>query len=221
MNAQDSVPAYGLWSLVLINSAIFIFFALSFFKPKTKLDWRAFNGFAAFIIALFVEMYGFPLTIYFFSGWLGSQYPQVNFLSHDAGHLLSTLLGLKGDPHFNILHILSIVFVVAGFMLISKAWKVLYQAQHKHQLATTGPYAWVRHPQYDGFILIMFGFLLQWPTLITLIMFPILVLMYVRLAKREEKDIEQEMEEVYRQYKTQVPAFWPRILKHEMRLNQF
>lgn len=215
MNAHDAAPAYGFWSLVIINSAIFIFFALSFFKPKTKLDWRAFNAFAAFIIALFVEMYGFPLTIYFLSGWLTSKYPQVNFLSHDAGHLLSTLLGLKGDPHFNILHILSSVFIFGGFILIAKAWRVLHQAIQHHQLASTGPYAWVRHPQYDGFILIMFGFLLQWPTLITLAMFPILVVVYMRLAKKEEEDVEREIGEAYRRYKAVTPAFFPRVFRRE------
>jgi protein-S-isoprenylcysteine O-methyltransferase Ste14 len=217
MNTHDAAPAYGLWSLVIINSALFIFFALSFFKPKTKLDWRAFNAFAAFIVALFVEMYGFPLTIYFLSGWLATKYPQVNFLTHDAGHLLSTLLGLKGDPHFNVLHILSSVFIFGGFILIAKAWRILYQAQQNHQLATTGPYAWVRHPQYDGFVLIMFGFLLQWPTLITLVMFPILMVIYIRLAKKEERQVMIEFKEQYQIYMQNTPAFIPRFSSRSRR----
>lgn len=207
---HDTMPAYGLWSLVVINSVIFIFFALSFFKPKTKLDWRAFNGFAAFIIALFVEMYGFPLTIYFFSGWLTGKYPQVDFLSHDSGHLLSTLLGLKGNPHFSVLHIASNICIIVGFIIISQAWSVLHHTQQNHQLATTGLYAHVRHPQYDGFILIMFGFLLQWPTIITFAMFPVLVAMYFRLAKQEEHAIEEEFGGQYHIYQAQVPAFFPR-----------
>ncbi len=215
MNAHNTAPAYGLWSLVIINSVIFIFFALSFFKPKTKLDWRTFNGFAAFIIALFIEMYGFPLTIYFLSGWLTNKYPQANFLSHDAGHLLSTLLGLKGNPHFNFLHILSSIFIFAGFIIIANAWKILQQAQQNHQLATTGPYSYVRHPQYDGFILIMFGFLLQWPTIITLVMFPILVVMYIRLAKKEEQEVETKMGEEYRRYKMVTPSFFPHLFKRK------
>lgn len=207
---HESVPGYGLWSLVIINSAVFILFALSFFKPKTKLDWRAFNGFAAFIIALFVEMYGFPLTIFFLSGWLASKFPQINFLTHDAGHLWSSLLGFKGNPHLNIIHILSIILIFAGFLLISRAWRVLHQAQQNRQLAISGPYAWVRHPQYDGFLLIMTGFLLQWPTLITLIMFPILVVVYVRLAKKEEQEVIAEFGEKYLDYMSKTPAFLPR-----------
>jgi protein-S-isoprenylcysteine O-methyltransferase Ste14 len=203
--------AYGLWSLVVINSLVFIIFAFSFTKPRTHRDWRSFSAFSAFIVALFVEMYGFPLTIYLLSGWLVRKYPGMDFLSHDAGHLLNTLIGWKIDPHFDPLHLLSNVLIVGGFILLSAAWKVLYDAQRTKTLATTGPYAYVRHPQYDGFILIMLGFLLQWPTLITLIMFPILVVMYVKLANREEHEVLAEFGEPYQRYMTTTPAFVPRV----------
>jgi protein-S-isoprenylcysteine O-methyltransferase Ste14 len=206
---MEEAPAYGLWSLVIINSAIFIIFAFSFTKPRTTRDWRSFSAFSAFIVALFVEMYGFPLTIYLLSGWLVRRYPGVDFLSHDAGHLLNTLIGWKIDPHFDPLHILSNIFIVGGFILLSAAWKVLYDAQRTQTLATTGPYAYVRHPQYDGFILIMLGFLFQWPTLVTLIMFPILVTMYVRLARREEKEVTEEFGDEYGRYAAKTPAFFP------------
>ncbi|HXK30844.1 MAG TPA: isoprenylcysteine carboxylmethyltransferase family protein [Candidatus Binatia bacterium] len=202
-------PAYGLWSLVIINSLVFLIFAFSFTKPRTSRDWRSFSAFSAFIVALFVEMYGFPLTIYLLSGWLVRMYPGVDFLSHDAGHLLHTLIGWKIDPHFDPLHILSNILIVCGFIVLSAAWKVLYGAQRDHKLASTGPYAHVRHPQYDGFILIMLGFLLQWPTLITVIMFPILVTMYVRLARREEKEVAEEFGDQFRRYADRTPAFLP------------
>ena len=204
-------PAYGLWMLVLINSAVFIIFALSFTRPRTTRDWRSFSAFAAFLVALFTEMYGFPLTIYLLSGWLGQRYPGLDLLSHNAGHLWETLLGWKGDPHLNPLHILSNLLIAGGFILLGAAWDVLYKAQHARQLVTTGPYAHLRHPQYAGFILIMIGFLLQWPTILTLAMFPILVVMYVRLARREEQEVLKEFGEEYARYVRTTPAFFPRL----------
>jgi len=208
---MSEAPAYGLWSLVIINSAIFIFFAFSFFKPKTKRDWRSFGAFSAFLVALFTEMYGFPLTIYFLSGWLQANYPNVDWLSHDAGHLLEMLFGWEANPHFGPFHLLSFAFIGGGFILISSAWRVLYQAQRRGELAATGPYARVRHPQYLGFILVMFGFLLQWPTLLTLAMFPVLVWMYVRLARQEEREALAAFGEDYARYAERVPGLIPRL----------
>lgn len=208
---HSSEPAYGLWGLVIVNSIIFIFFAFSFFKPQTKTDWRTFGTFSAFVVALFVEMYGFPLTIYLFSGWLTKHYPQIDFFSHDNGHLLHNLLGLKGDPHFDVLHILSNLLIVFGFILLSSAWRVLYLAQRTKTLAVDGSYKYVRHPQYVAFSAIMLGFLLQWPTLPTVIMFPILVYTYYRLSLREEAAVEAEFGEKYRAYAARVPRFIPRL----------
>ncbi|NUQ10741.1 MAG: isoprenylcysteine carboxylmethyltransferase family protein [Gemmatimonadaceae bacterium] len=207
---MTDTPAYGLWTLVIINSAIFIIFAFSFTKPRTRRDWRSFGGFSAFIVALFAEMYGFPLTIYLLSGWLSRRYPQLDLFSHDAGHLWSTLLGGRENPHFGALHILSSLFIAGGFILLASAWKVLYGVQQRQQLATEGPYARVRHPQYDAFVLIMFGFLLQWPTILTLLMFPILVIMYVRLARQEEREMRAAFGEAYDQWAARTPAFIPR-----------
>jgi protein-S-isoprenylcysteine O-methyltransferase Ste14 len=128
---------------------------------------------------------------------------------HNNGHLWEVLLGWEGDPHLNPLHILSFVVIGGGFILLSSAWDVLYKAQRERRLVTTGPYAYVRHPQYDGFILIMLGFLLQWPTIITLVMFPILVMMYVRLARREEREVREAFGEEYARYAATTPAFFP------------
>ena len=208
---NESVPAYGLWPLVLINAAVFIIFAFSFSHPRTGRDWRSFGAFSAFLVALFTEMYGFPLTIYLLSGWLGSRFPGLDMLSHNAGHLWQTLLGLEGDPHLDPLHLLSNLVIAAGFILLASAWNVLFKAQREHQLATTGAYARVRHPQYVGFVLIMLGFLFQWPTLLTLIMFPILVAMYVRLARREERDALAAFGDEYARYAATTPAFFPRL----------
>lgn len=203
--------AYGLWSLVILNSAIFIMFAFSFFKPQTVSDWRSFSAFSAFIVALFVEMYGFPLTIYLMSGWLQTHYPNLDILSHNSGHLWSTLLGEKGDPHFGALHIASYIFLGFGFYLLSSAWNVLYHAQRQHTLAISGPYAKIRHPQYVAFILILLGFLLQWPTVLTLAMFPILLIMYGRLAITEEKEMQAQFGDEFTRYAKRTPRFFPHL----------
>lgn len=213
MNGQ--MPAYGLWFLVFINSAIFILFAYSFFKPQTPRDWRSFGAFSAFLVALFTEMYGFPLTIYFLSGWLQSHYPGIDWFAHDSGHLLEMLFGWKSQPHFGPFHLISFVLIGGGFVLISAAWRVLYAAQAAGDLATSGAYAYVRHPQYVGFILVMLGFLFQWPTLLTLAMFPVLVWMYVRLARSEEREAEAEFGDEYVRYANKTPAFIPRLLTSE------
>lgn len=204
-------PGYGLWMLVILNSAIFLMFAFSFFKPQTGRDWRTFGAFAAFVVALFVEMYGFPLTIYLMSGWLQTKYPNLDLMSHNSGHLWSTLLGEKGDPHFGLLHIASYVFLGLGFYLLSAAWNVLYHAQRANRLAKTGPYARVRHPQYVAFVMILLGFLLQWPTLLTLVMFPILVAMYGRLAVTEEREMRERFGAEFDAYAARTPRFVPAL----------
>jgi protein-S-isoprenylcysteine O-methyltransferase Ste14 len=207
-------PAYGLWTLVILNSAIFLMFGYSFFKPQTARDWRTFGAFGAFVVALFVEMYGFPLTIYLMSGWLQTKFPKLDLLSHDTGHLWSTLLGEKGDPHFGVLHIASYVFLGFGFYLLANAWDVLYKAQRGKTLAITGPYARIRHPQYVAFVLILLGFLLQWPTLLTLLMFPILLVMYARLAVTEEAEMREQFGEQYEVWAARTPRFLPTFGAH-------
>ena len=211
MNHEHLGPAYGLWSLVILNSAVFILFAFSFFKPKSKRDWRTFSTFSAFIVALFIEMYGFPLTIYLLSGWLSRRFPGADLLSHDMGHLWYDVLGFKGDPHSNPIHILSNVLIFAGFILLSSAWKVLYAAQRQQRLAVAGPYSYVRHPQYIAFIVIMTGFLLQWPTLVTIAMFPVLCVMYARLAHREEREVAAEFGERWNSYAAATPRWLPSL----------
>ncbi|MEZ5830136.1 MAG: isoprenylcysteine carboxylmethyltransferase family protein [Dongiaceae bacterium] len=202
--------AYGLWGLVALNSIVFILFAFSFFKPRTKRDWRSFGAFSAFLVALFAEMYGFPLSIYVLSGWLQSRYPGVDWFSHDAGHLLEMMFGWRANPHFGPFHLVSFALIGGGFILIAAAWRILYEAQKQGTLATGGPYDYVRHPQYLGFILVLTGFLVQWPTILTLAMFPLLVVMYVRLAKQEEKDTRAAFGETFDRYAARVPALLPR-----------
>lgn len=208
---HGNAQAYGLWSLVIINSLVFIIFAFSFTRPRTSRDWRSFGAFSAFLVALFTEMYGFPLTIYLLSGWLQTTYPNIDWFSHDAGHLLEEVLGWRANPHFGPFHIASQLVIFGGFWLLASAWGVLYRAQRGHRLATSGIYARMRHPQYVAFVLIMFGFLLQWPTILTIVMFPVLAVMYGYLARREEADMLVEFGREYQTYVSHTPRFLPRF----------
>ncbi len=201
---------YGNWLLVLFNIILFLYFVKSAFKPRTKTDWRTYRIFGAFIAALFAEMYGFPLTIYLLTSFFGNKLG-LDF-THNSGHLLNTLLGIKGDPHFSIFHIISYALIIGGLLLLGKAWEILYNAQKHHKLATESVYRYVRHPQYSAFIMIIFGFLVQWPTLITLIMAPILIVRYIKLARQEERDVEKQFGYAYRQYKTKTPGFFPSLV---------
>ncbi len=201
---------YGLWFLVVFNSLLFILFAASFFHPQSKRDWRALGGFSAFVVALFTEMYGYPLTVYLLSGPLSGLIPGVN-LSHNSGHLWNDLIGWQGDAHVSPFHLASYVFIGGGFWLIAAGWRQLYEAQKAHRLATAGPYAYVRHPQYAGFVLIMVGFLLQWPTFATLLMFPVLLLVYRKLAIREEREVAAEFGAEWSANAEELPRFVPRL----------
>jgi protein-S-isoprenylcysteine O-methyltransferase Ste14 len=208
---NGNAPAYGLWSLVIINSLVFIVFAFSFARPQSKRDWRSFGAFSGFLVALFAEMYGYPLTIYLLSGWLGTKFPGIDFLSHDAGHLLEMMFGWRANPHFGPFHLLSALFIGGGFWLLSSAWSVLFAAQRRGMLAQTGAYARIRHPQYVAFVLVMFGFLLQWPTVLTLVMFPILVAMYVRLSFTEERESAKAFGDLWESYARRTPRFVPKL----------
>ena len=119
------------------------------------------------------------------------------------------MFGWRANPHFGPFHLFSMIFIVGGFWLLASSWPVLYQAVQRNELATTGPYARIRHPQYVAFVLVMFGFLLQWPTIITLLMFPILVWIYARLAHTEERDVEARFGEQWREYAARTPRFIP------------
>ena len=202
---------YGNWLFALVNIILFLFFIKSAFKPKTKIDWKTYKIFGAFIVALFAEMYGFPLTIYLLTSFFGNKFLNLDF-SHDSGHILNTILGIKGDPHFNIIHFISNILIFGGILIIAQAWDTLYKSRKKNILATSGLYRYLRHPQYLAFILIIIGFLLQWPTLITLIMAPILIARYIRLGKNEEKIMLKIYGNKFTVYKKETPSYFPSLI---------
>jgi len=199
--------AYGLWGAVIFNIIFFGMFVLLAFKPQTKKDWTTFGAFTGFMIALFSEMFGFPLTIYILTSILGNRYPVLNPFTHLNGHLWVALAG-GSTVVYSILHPLSNILIFSGIFIISVGWKGIHAA--KGELVTDGIYRLVRHPQYSGFVLTIIGFLVQWPTIITLLMAPILLVMYARLSKREEKEMTEQFGERYLKYKKEVPAFVPR-----------
>lgn len=210
------VPSYGDWSLAVIYTLVFALIALFFYRPASSRDWRAFGAFTAFLAALFIEMYVFPLTIYLLAGWPGTRFLHLQSLPHEFGRVLEMMFDWRANPPLGLFQIASTVLILAGFLLLASAWSVLHKAQQRRELARAGVYAHIRHPEYAAFVLIMSGFLLQWPTLITLAMFPILVFVYVRIARREEQDALAQFGEPYRRYQAATPAFVPRIFPRAM-----
>lgn len=197
---------YGLWVVAAFNVGLFLFFVLSFLAPKGRAEWRNLGVVAAFLVALFSEMYGFPLTIYLLTGWLGDAYPALDPFSHKLGHLWVVVLG-GSDLAWALVMGLSLVLMLAGYLLLSRGWRQVHGAHGR--LVTEGLYAYARHPQYTGLFLLIAGFLVQWPTLITVLMAPVLFYAYVRLAWQEEGDMTERFGDAYVRYAEQVPRFFP------------
>lgn len=198
--------AYGMWVIVAFNIGLFLFFFLSFLPPKGKLEWRNMGLVTAFLVALFSEMYGFPLTIYLLTGWLGDAYPVLQPFSHKLGHLWVVVFG-GSDMAWILVMAASLVLMLAGYVLLSKGWRQVHAAHSG--MVTDGVYAFARHPQYTGLFLVITGFLVQWPTFLTVLMAPVLFYAYARLARSEEQYMLSQFGEDYRQYSSRLPAFFP------------
>lgn len=189
---------YGAWGLAVANVVLFSLFLLFIPFRREGLARSARGIYMVFIVALYAEMYGFPLTIYVLSWLIGYQNP----MTHEAGHLLYPAEGMASPFHF-----LSILMMFTGIVLITSGWKRIHSAPDR--LVTDGIYGYIRHPQYLGILVLTAGMLVQWVTIPTAIMWPILVILYFRLAKREEKEMEEKFGEEYAEYRQRVPMFLP------------
>jgi len=186
----------GRWDFVLISIVFFVAFLL-FIPFKKKVSWRTQGAYTAFIIALFAEMFGFPLTIFFISSYFGRIGFQNEFLNY---------MNSIGMP-------IGLIITGIGLLLVIAGWRPIYKA--KEELVTKGVYIYLRHPQYLGFILITLGWLIHWPTIPTAAMWPILVVMYYMLAKKEEKEMKNRFGDKYLQYIEKVPMFIPRVFNKD------
>jgi hypothetical protein len=192
------------WIFVVLNIIFFGLFIL-LIQFRRKVARLPASIYLAFIIALYAEMYGFPLTMYIFM-WL--------FGYRNVYTLEFLLAGLIGEDLFVSIFLgfilpISNMIILIGILLIIFGWRKIYRA--KGQLVTTGIYGHVRHPQYLGFLLITFGMNVQWITIPTLLLWPVLIILYYRLAKEEEEKMEERFGEEYRRYKHKVPMFIPRL----------
>jgi len=198
--------SYGMWVVAFFNIGLFLFFVLSFLKPRGSEEWRNMGIVTAFLVALFAEMYGFPLTIFMLTSWLGDAYPALQPFNHKLGHLWVVVFGGSTLAWALVMGV-SLALMIMGYVLLSKGWSQIHNA--RGGLVTDGIYAYARHPQYTGLFLLISGFLVQWPTLPTVLMAPILYFAYAHLARKEERRVWDEYGETYAEYARKTPAFFP------------
>ena len=202
----DKIALGGHWGVAILMIIVAAWIIFRTLVPRSFKEWRNAGLVQAFIIALYAEMYGFPLTIYLLTSFLGLDIPWL----HMKGHLWATLLGL-GNTGAIIEIIIGLAFVIVGIILIFWGWYLIYTAQKKNELVTDGIYRFIRHPQYTGIFLALFGQLIHWPTVLTLLLFPVIVLVYYRLSRKEEKAMIKRFGEAYKAYMQKVPMFFPGV----------
>ena len=201
---KEHIAHSGAWGIALIAIVIASWLLYRYLAPKTWKEWASAGVIQAFIIALYAEMYGFPLTIYLLVRFFGLDATGLN------ANLWSTLLGY-GETGMMISMILGYVLLFAGFGIFMEGWRELHRARKEGRLVTDRLYGLVRHPQYTGLFIALFGEgIVHWPTVFSVALFPVIVLAYSLLARSEERKVEEQFGEEYRAYRKRVPMFIPR-----------
>jgi protein-S-isoprenylcysteine O-methyltransferase Ste14 len=202
---NDTASAhFGQWGYVIVWIALYAVM-LAFVPFYKKSQRKPTSAYLAFVVALAFEMFGVPLSMYALTWAFGITLPDGVLY----GHTLNQWIGVWG------LYLgTALMFVGAGLVIVS--WSVIHRRYWSKEagegeLVTEGIYAYIRHPQYTGFLLITLGMMLDWLTLPLLIMWPLLLYIYYRLAKREEADMDAEFGEAYRAYKARTGMFLPRL----------
>lgn len=209
--SMGSELLYGHWGYVLFYSVAWSSFVFVLIRPRMLRELGVFVLFALFLIAEFTELYGVPLSIDLVSRWLAF-YPQTELFSRRSGELWRILFRQAEKAEtggFDPYYIGGGVLIFGGLGVLYYAWWVLKAAQGSGVPAVTGPYGWVRHPQYLALISIMLGFIIAGPTLLILIMFPIVTYLYVLLARWEEQEALTKFGPAYALYTKRTPRFVP------------
>lgn len=195
---------FGQWGYVIVWLVLYGVM-LAFIPFYKKSQRKPASVYLAFVLALALEMFGVPLSMYFLTWLLGTSLPDGVLF----GHTLNAWIGQWGLWIGTALMIVGAALVIVGWYIIHKRYWSKEAGQG--QLVTEGIYGYIRHPQYTGFMLITLGMIADWATLPLLIMWPVLAFVYYRLALREERDMETEFGDAYRAYRMRTGMFLPRL----------